>query len=139
MLLKTREKRTKELFIKDANGKVTQYYKTTVHGGEENKKKNNLEAETSDLGLISNLSSSTEVKQETIERNLRRSNRLTKTNPIVILKNPVPSDYRKYRKQTKRPEVNGNRGKHSGKHSAAPNTEQHRRRTSPGGTNQPDN
>ena len=30
-------KADKEIFINDSNGKVTQYYKNTVHGGEENK------------------------------------------------------------------------------------------------------
>ena len=37
VLLKTREKRTKNFFFKDTNGKVTRYYKNTVHGGEKNK------------------------------------------------------------------------------------------------------
>ena len=104
-----------ELFIKDLNGKITHNYNNTVHGGEENKEKNNLETETSDLELISNLSSSTEIEQETKEHNLRRSKRLTKTNPIIRFNNPITSDYRKHRKQTKRPEDTRNRGRHSGK------------------------
>ena len=41
--------------------------------------------------LRSNLSSSTETEQETKVHNLRKSKRLTKTNPIVRLNNPVPS------------------------------------------------
>ena len=41
--------------------------------------------ETSDLELLSILSSSTEIEQETKEHKLRRSKRLTKTNPIVRL------------------------------------------------------
>ena len=104
-----------ELFIKDLNGKVTHNYNNTVYGGEENKEKNNLETETSDLELISNLSSSTEIKQETKEHNLRRSKRLTKTNPIIRFNNPITSDYRKHRKQTKCPEDTRNRGRYSGK------------------------
>ena len=86
-----------ELFIKDLNGKVTYNYNNTVYGGEENEEKNNLETETSDLELISNLSSSTEIEQETKQHNLRRSKRLTKTNPIIRFNNPITSDYRKHR------------------------------------------
>ena len=104
-----------ELFIKDLNGKVTHNYNNTVHGGEENKEKNNLETETSDLELISNLSSSTEIEQETKEHNLRRSKRLTKTNPIIRFNNPITSDYRKHGKQTECPEDTRNRGRYSGK------------------------
>ena len=60
--------------------------------------------ETSDLELLSNLSSSTEIEQETKEHNnSRRSKRPMKTNPIVRLNKPVPSDYRKYNRKTKQP------------------------------------
>ena len=59
--------------------------------------------ENSELGLLSTLSSSTEIERGTKEHNLRRSKRLTKTNPIVTLINLVPSNYRKYRQKTKRP------------------------------------
>ena len=63
------------------------------------------------MELLSNLSSSTEIEQDTKERNLRRSKRLTKTNPIVRLNNPAPLDYRKYSQKTKRPGNNpGRRG-----------------------------
>ena len=104
-----------ELFIKDLNGEVTHNYNNTAYGGKENKEKNNLETETSDLELISNLSSSTEIEQETKEHNLRRSKRLTKTNPIIRFNNPITSDYRKHRKKTKCPEDTRNRGRYSGK------------------------
>ena len=63
---------------------------------------------TSELELLSNLSSSTEIEQETKEHSLRRSKRLTRTNPIIRVNNPVPSDYRKYRQKTEWP------GKHTG-------------------------
>ena len=66
--------------------------------GEDNVE-NIIEAETFELELISNLSSSTEIKQGTKENNLRRSKSLTKTNPIIRLNNPVSSDYRKYRQK----------------------------------------
>ena len=75
-----------ELHIKDTNGKV---FNTT----------------DSDLDLASNLSSSTEIDKETEnlqEISLRRSKRLTKTNPVIRLNNPVnQSDYRKRRRTTK--------------------------------------
>ena len=75
-----------DLHMKDINGKVF----------------NTID---SDLELASNLSSSTEIDKElenTQETNLRRSKRLTKTNPIIRLNNPVnQSDYRKHRKTTK--------------------------------------
>ena len=60
--------------------------------------------DNSELELLSNLSSSTEIEEETKEHNLRRSKGLTKTNPIFRrLNNPVLSDYRKYSQKTKRP------------------------------------
>ena len=57
------------------------------------------ELENSELELLSNLSSSTEIEQETKEHNLRRSKGSIKTNPIITLNNPVPSDYMKYRQK----------------------------------------
>ena len=59
--------------------------------------------ENSELELLNNLSSSTEIEQETKEHNLRRSKRSTKTHLIARLNNPVPSDYRKYSQKTKQP------------------------------------
>ena len=98
-----------ELQIRDNNGKLTQNNYQTPKGGEEDKiVKNYFEEETSDLELLNNISSSTEIEQDTKEHNLRRSKRLTKNNPIVRLINPVPSDYRKYRQKTEWP------GKHTG-------------------------
>ena len=61
-------------------------------------KKENI-LETFELELLSNRSSNTEIEQDTTESNLRRSKRLTKTNLIVRLNNPVPSDYSKYVKR----------------------------------------
>ena len=57
----------------------------------------------SEVKILSTLSSSTEIEQETKQHNLRRFKRITKTNPIVRLNNPVPSDYRKYSHKTQRP------------------------------------
>ena len=77
-----------DLHIKDTSGKVT--YNTFEKRIE------------SDLELASNLSSSTEIEKEIEhieEANIRRSKRLTKTNPIVKLNNPIKqTDYRKHRK-----------------------------------------
>ena len=61
--------------------------------------------ENSELELQINLSSSTEIEQDTKVHNLRRSKRLTKTNPIVRLNNTVPSEYRKYSQKTERPNI----------------------------------
>ena len=98
-----------ELHLKDNNGKVIQNNYQSPKGGEEDNVENSYnEQDTSELELLSNLSSSTEIEQETKEHNLRRSKRLTKTNPIIRLNNPVPSDYRKYRQTTEWP------GKHTG-------------------------
>ena len=88
----------REVHIKDTNGKVTQTF------NEKEDIKNN--SKTSVLVLLSNLGSSTEMEQDTEGKCLRRSQCLTKTNPIVQLNDPVPSDYRKYRQKTERPSVN---------------------------------
>ena len=75
-----------DLHIKDINGKVS----------------NTID---SDLELASNFSSGTEIDKDlenVQETNLRRSKRLTKTNPVIRLNNPVnQSDYRKQRKTSK--------------------------------------
>ena len=81
-----------ELFIKDENGKVPINSNTNP--------KDNLEI--SDLELASNLSSSTEIEADIIteeEKSVRRSKRLTKTNPTVRYNNPVCHEYRKHRKR----------------------------------------
>ena len=89
-IIENTQKSGQELNIRDHNGKVT--YDTFD------------KIEESDLELASNLSSSTEIEKElekTEENNLRRSKRLTKTNPIVRLNNPVNQDcYRKHSKKT---------------------------------------
>ena len=85
-----------EIHLKDRNGKVSHNITKTPKRGEEEED----ELENSELELLSNLSSSAEIEQETKEHNLRRSKRLTKTNPIIRLNNPVPSDYRNYRQKT---------------------------------------
>ena len=103
----------KELYIKDTNGKGTQYYQKPYNWRGDYYQKHNTEAETTEIDLINNLSSSTEIVQETKEHSLRRSKRLTKTNPIIRHNNPVPSHYRKHHKQTKRTEDNRYRGNHS--------------------------
>ena len=84
-----------EVHIKDLNGKVSHNNTKTPKRGEEEED----ELENSEPELLSDLSSRTEIEQETKEHNLRRSKRLTKTNPIIRLNNPVPSDYRKYRQK----------------------------------------
>ena len=81
-VIKDAREADRELYIKDSNGKVVQNFENTTYGGEEDNKKNS-KAEISKLELISNLSSSTEIEQETKNQNLRRSKRLSKTNPIV--------------------------------------------------------
>ena len=85
-----------EIHLKDSSGKVSHKMINSPKRGKEEKD----ELENSEVELLSNLSSKTEIEQETKEHNLRRSKRLTKTNPIVRLNNPVPSDYRKYRQKT---------------------------------------
>ena len=85
-----------EIHLKDPNGKASHNEIKSPKKGEEEED----ELENSELELLSNLSSSTEIGKKTKEHNLRRSKRLTKTNPIIRLNNPVPSDYRKYRQKT---------------------------------------
>ena len=68
-----------ELFIRDDNGKVFKNLNSFPKTGEENN------FENSELDLASNLSSSTEVEADIKheeEKTVRRSKRLTKTNPI---------------------------------------------------------
>ena len=82
-----------EVFIRDENGKVftdklTQTHLSTFQDNQEN----------SELDLASNLSSSTEIETEEKEPILR-SNRLTKTNPIVGYNNPICHDYRSHRRK----------------------------------------
>ena len=79
-----------EIFIRDENGKVLTDNNTKLLA-------ENLE--NSELELASNLSSSTEIETEEKEP-VRRSKRLTKTNPIIRYNNPICHDYRKHRKQT---------------------------------------
>ena len=80
-----------ELFLRDENGKVL------INNSSQNTLEDNFE--NSDLDLASNLSSSTEIDKEEKEP-IRRSKRLTKTNPIIRYNNPICYDYRKHRKQT---------------------------------------
>ena len=100
-----------ELFIRDDNGKVFKNLTSFPKTGEENN------FENSELDLISNLSSSTEleadIKHEE-EKTIRRSKRLTKTDPIVRYNNPVCNDYRKHRRKAElgsNTESNGNGNK----------------------------
>ena len=79
-----------EIFTRDENGKVLTDNNTKLLA-------ENLE--NSELELASNLSSSTEIETEEKEP-VRRSERLTKTNPIIRYNNPICHDYRKHRKQT---------------------------------------
>ena len=81
-----------DLLIRDENGKVLTDNKTNPYTQKEN-------FENSDLELASNLSSSTEIDTEEKEP-VRRSKRLTKTNPIIRYNNPICHDYRKHRKKT---------------------------------------
>ena len=81
-----------ELLIRDDNGKVF-----TDNNANQNTLEDNFE--NSDLDLASNLSSSTEIDMEEKEP-IRRSKRLTKTNPIIRYNNPICHDYRKHRKKT---------------------------------------
>ena len=85
--------------FRDHNGNVVQNeYKISDRGEEDNIEKNVTYTENSQLELLSNLSSSTAIEQNTV----RRSKRLTKTNPIIRLNKPVPSDYRKYSQKNER-------------------------------------
>ena len=51
-------------FIKDMNGKVTHNFKKTSNKGEGETTRKNLDAETSELELLSNLSSRTKLNKE---------------------------------------------------------------------------
>ena len=114
-----------EIHLKDPNGKASHNVIKSPKKGEEEED----ELENSELELLSNLSSSTGIEQETKEHNLRRSKRLTKTNPIIILNNPVPSDYRKYRQKTQ-PRSEPNHRVRASKQQACPE-ELHKDRTIP--------
>ena len=85
-----------ELFIRDDNGKMLKNLTSFPKTGEENN------FENSELDLASNLRSSTEleadIKHEE-EKTVRRSKRLTKTNPIIGYNNPICHDYRKHRRK----------------------------------------
>ena len=81
-----------EPLIRDENCKVF-----TDNNANQNTLEDNFE--NSDLDLASNLSSSTEIDMEEKEP-IRRSKRLTKTNPIIRYNNPICHDYRKHRKKT---------------------------------------
>ena len=91
-----------ELFIRDDNGKVFKNLISFPNTGEENN------FENSELDLVSNLSSSTEleadIKHEE-EKTVRRSKRLTRTNPIIRYNNPICHDYRKHSRKV---ELGGN-------------------------------
>ena len=80
-----------EVFIRDENGKVFTDNKPHPSTFEDN-------LENSELNLASNLSSSTEIETEEKEP-IRRSKRLTKTNPIVRYNNPICHDYRSHRRK----------------------------------------
>ena len=65
-----------------------------------NAEENNFE--NSELNLASNLSCSTELEadiQHEEEKIVRRSKRLTKTNPIIRYNNPICHDYRRHRRK----------------------------------------
>ena len=81
-----------EILIRDENGKVFSDNNVKPYTLKDNFK-------NSDLELASNLRSSTEIDTEEKEP-LRRSKRLTKTNPIIRYNNPICHDYRKHRKKT---------------------------------------
>ena len=81
-----------EVFIRDENGKAFTDNKPHPSTFEDN-------LESSDLDLASNLSSSTGIENEEKEP-IRRSKRLTKTNPIVRYNNPICHDYRSYRRKS---------------------------------------
>ena len=99
-----------ELFIRahyHDNGKVFKNLTSFPKTGEENN------FENSELDLASNLSSSTELEADIKhgeEKTIRRSKRLTKTNPIIRYNNPICHDYRKHRRKAKlgSTEPNGN-------------------------------
>ena len=76
--IKSAREASTEIHIRDSNGKVFQNNIENPTRGEKEEEIGKID-ETSDLELLSNLSSSTEIEQETKEHNLRRSKRLTKT------------------------------------------------------------
>ena len=90
--IKDAKRADQDVFIRDENGKVF-----TDSNANSNTLEDNLE--NSDLDLASNLSSSTEIEAEEKEP-IRRSKKLTKTNPIAKYCNPICHDYRKHRKKT---------------------------------------
>ena len=96
-----------EIQTRDNSGKVTFYNNETE-----------IKLDLSELELASNLSSSTEIEKdiEQLENdNLRRSKRLTKTNPLVGLNNPVTqSDYRKHSITTQPVTTSGVHGRNAG-------------------------
>ena len=84
-----------ELFIKDEKGKVLTDPNINPKTTEDN-------LETSELELSSNLSSSNEIGTDVLaeeKKTIRRSKRLTKTNPIVRYNIPICHDYMKRRKK----------------------------------------
>ena len=85
-----------ELFIRADNGKVFKNLTSFSNTGEENNFGN------SELDLVSNLSSGTEIRADIKheeEKPVRRSKRLTKTIPIIKDKNPICHDNRKHRRK----------------------------------------
>ena len=84
--------RGQDILIRDENGKVFTDNNTNSNTLEDN-------FENSGLDLASSLSSSTEIDTEEKEP-IRRSKRLTKSNPIIRYNNPICHDYRKHRKKT---------------------------------------
>ena len=82
-----------EVFIRDENGKVFTDDKPHPSTFEDN-------LENSELDLASNLSSSTEIETKEKEP-IRRSKKLTKTNPILRYNNPICHDYRSHRRKAK--------------------------------------
>ena len=96
-----------ELFSRDENGKVFNNNNTFPNTGTEN---------SFDLDFANILSSSTEletdVKHEE-EKIVRRSKRLTKTNPIVRYNIPVCHDYRNHRRKA---ELGRNTGSNSNRY-----------------------
>ena len=95
MLLRTLDKRTMKFLSEMITVRCLKILLLFLKRG-----KNNFG--NSELDLASNLSSSTEleadIKHEE-EKPIRRSKRLTKTNPIVRYNNPICHDYRKHRRK----------------------------------------
>ena len=93
-----------EVFNRDENGKVFTDNKPHPSTFDDT-------LENSELNLASNLSSSTEFETEEKEP-IRRSKRLTKTNPILRYNNPICHVYRSHRRKAElgpRTEPNGRR------------------------------